>query len=220
MSRKERIVIFGAGPHAKVVLDVLKRLKRYAVVGILDDSNSLKGAMRWGGKVMGGRDQFALLQAKRIRRMFVAVGDNRQRQAVSEEAVKAGFEFVSVVHPSAVVGGGVTIGRGTLLAAGAVVNVDTVVGESVIVNTGATVDHDCRIGAYVHLSPGVHLAGNVTVGELAHLGIGAVVLPNLTIGRACVVGAGSVVLENVPDGAVVAGNPARPIQGRERSHGG
>nr|MBI3612746.1 acetyltransferase [Nitrospirota bacterium] len=212
MARKAKIVVFGAGGHAKVVLDVLRQGGRYEPIGMLDTSRELFGTTRWGVPVLGGRDHFGKLLAQGVTRFIVALGDNRDRQAIYEDAVKAGFELVSAIHPSALIGGGVEIGPGTLVVAGAVINVDAVIGANAIVNTGATVDHDCRIGAHAHLSPGVHLAGNVTVGELAHLGIGAVVLPNLTIGRACVVGAGSVVLENVPDGAVVAGNPARPLQ--------
>jgi len=215
MPRKAKIVVFGAGRHAKVVLDVLRQTGRYEIVGLLDNSRELFGTTRWGLQVLGGRERFGALLAQRVTRLIVALGDNRDRQAVYEDAVKAGFELVPAVHPSAHIGGGVEIGPGTLVVAGVVINVDAVIGANVIVNTGATVDHDCRIGAHAHLSPGVHLAGNVTVGELAHLGIGAVVLPNLTVGRASVVGAGSVVLESVPNGAVVAGNPARPIPSRE-----
>lgn len=216
---KTKIVVFGAGGHAKVVLDIIKSLERYAVVGLLDASMELYGTTRWGYKVLGGHDQFAALQKRGIKCLIVALGDNRQRQAVFEDAVKAGLEPIIVVHPSAQLGSGVKIGLGTLLVAGTVVNIDAVIGENVIINTGATVDHDCRIGSHAHLSPGVHLAGNVTVGELTHIGIGAVVLPNCTIGRDCVVGAGAVVLENVPDGVVVAGNPARQIQRGEKNHG-
>ena len=216
---KTKIVVFGAGGHAKVVLDVLERLRRYTVVGLLDNRAEFHGTTRWGYKVLGGRDQFAVLKRRGVNRLIVALGDNRHRQAAFEDAVKAGFEPITVVHPSAQLGGGVKIGPGTLLVAGTVVNVDTVIGENVIINTGATVDHDCRIGSHAHISPGVHLAGSVTVGELAHIGIGAVVLPNLSIGRGCMVGAGAVVLESVPDGAVVAGNPARPIQRDKGSRG-
>ena len=219
MPRKHKIVVFGAGRHAKVVLDVLELTGRYAVVGLLDNSRELYGTIRWGQKVLGGRDQFSALLSKGITRLIVALGDNRDRQSVYEDAVKAGFEPVPAIHPSAQLGKGVVIGPGSLLVAGTVVNVDAQIGANVIVNTGATVDHDCRVGAHAHISPGAHLAGNVAVGELAHIGIGAVVLPNLTIGRACIVGAGAVVLEDIADGVVVAGNPALPIRRDEESRG-
>ena len=219
MPRKHKTVVFGAGRHAKVVLDVLERMGRYAVVGLLDNSVELYGTVRWGQKVLGGRDQFGTLLAKGVNRLIVALGDNRERQSVFDEAVKAGFELVSAVHPSVQFGRGVIIGPGSLLVAGTVVNVDAQIGANVIINTGATVDHDCGIGAHVHISPGVHLAGNVTIGDLTHIGIGAVVLPSLKVGRGSVVGAGAVVLENVPDGVIVAGNPARPIRSDEEDRG-
>lgn len=219
MPRKQKIVVFGAGRHAKVVLDVLEQAGRYTVTGLLDHSRELFGTLRWGRKVLGGSDRFDMLQAKGVTGLIVALGDNRERQSVYDNAVKAGFELVSAIHPSAQLGGGVVIGPGTLVVAGAVINVDAEIGANVIVNTGATVDHDCRIGAHAHISPGAHLAGNVTVWELAHIGIGAVVLPNLTLGRACVVGAGAVVRKSVPAGAVVVGNPARPIRRGEDTRG-
>ena len=46
----------------------------------------------------------------------------------------------------------------------------------------------------------------------ASIGSGATILGNVTIGENAIVGAGSVVIHDVPDGAVVAGNPARIIR--------
>ncbi|NOT22174.1 MAG: acetyltransferase [Nitrospiraceae bacterium] len=210
-----KIVVYGAGGHAKVVLDVLEKVGACTIVGLLDESVELAGDTRSGYRVLGGSAIFRGLIDEGVKGMIVALGDNVRRRAVFEAARVAGFELVSAIHPSVILGRGVTIGAGSVLVAGVVVNVDAEIGENVIVNTSASVDHDCRIGGHVHLSPGVRLAGRVTVGAFTHIGIGAVVLPNLTIGTRCIVGAGSVVRENVPDGMVVAGNPARIIKPNE-----
>lgn len=210
-----KIVVYGAGGHAKVVLDVLEKVGTCAIVGLLDDSAELAGDTRSGYRVLGGRAHFRELIQDGVRGMVVALGDNFRRREVFDAARASGFELVAAIHPSALLGSRVKIGAGSLLVAGVVVNVDAEIGDNVIVNTSASVDHDCRIGAHAHLSPGVRLAGRVTVGEFTHIGIGAVVLPNLTIGKRCIVGAGSVVREDVPDGMVVAGNPAKIIKPNE-----
>ncbi len=50
----------------------------------------------------------------------------------------------------------------------------------------------------------------------ASIGSGATLLGGITIGRDAMVGAGSVVTRDVPPGAVVAGNPARPLPARNK----
>ncbi len=54
----------------------------------------------------------------------------------------------------------------------------------------------------------------VRIGEGADIGVGAVVLPGRQVGRGAIVGAGAVVTDDVPDGAVVAGSPARVLRFR------
>jgi maltose O-acetyltransferase len=56
-----------------------------------------------------------------------------------------------------------------------------------------------------------HLCGPIEVGDGAWIGAAAVVLPGVKIGKKAIVGAGSIVTRDVPEGVIVAGNPARPI---------
>lgn len=50
----------------------------------------------------------------------------------------------------------------------------------------------------------------------ASIGSGAIILCGLTIGERAIVGAGAVVTHDVPDGAVVAGIPARVLRTHDR----
>ncbi len=59
---------------------------------------------------------------------------------------------------------------------------------------------------------GLESARPVTIGADVWVGGGAILLPGVTIGDAAVIGAGSVVTRDVPAGAVVGGNPARPLR--------
>ena len=54
-----------------------------------------------------------------------------------------------------------------------------------------------------------------TVKRRASIGSGSTILCGVTIGEGAVIGAGSVVTKDVAPGAVVAGNPARPLRPRK-----
>lgn len=76
------------------------------------------------------------------------------------------------------------------------------------------VGHDCLVGEDCEFAPGVMLGGDVTVCDGAKVGLNACVLPYRRIGAGAIVGAGAVVTRDVPDGAVVAGNPATERAGK------
>ena len=56
-----------------------------------------------------------------------------------------------------------------------------------------------------------------TVKRGASIGSGATILCGVAIGERAIVGAGSVVTKDVPDGAIVAGNPARVLRQVDQS---
>ena len=141
--------------------------------------------------------------------VLLAFGDLPERRAA--RARLAGYA-PALVDPSAIIGGGVKIGPGTVVMPGCVINAWAEVAEDAIVNTGAIVEHDCVVGRNAHLSPGVRLAGAATVGEDAHVGAGGIVLPGIRIGSGAVVGAGAVVIRDVAPDTTVAGIPARPLR--------
>lgn len=211
MFKESTLIVFGSGGHAKVVIDAAEKQGIRQIL-VADDAEKNWGMALMGCRILGGRDALLHLQLGTCPPAISAIGDNRARIQVASWLESNGFELAAVIHPSAQIGRGVRMGRGSFLAAAAVVNSDAVIGANVIVNTGATVDHDCLIADGVHLAPGVHVCGQVEVGAGSFLGAGTVVIPGVRIGANCVVGAGSTVLDHIPDGAMVAGVPARPLR--------
>lgn len=206
---RARVVVIGAGGHAKVVIDMLEDRGEFELAGCLSADTGATSVL--DVPVLGGDDELPRLFASGIRHAFVAVGENGLRARLTQRATDIGFSIVNVVSRHAVVSSRVTLGSGIAIMPGAVINVDTVVANGAIINTGATVDHDCRIGAFAHVGPGAHLAGTVSVGAGAFLGAGCCVIPGRTIGPWSTVGAGAAVVRDVGERVTAAGVPARTL---------
>lgn len=205
-------IIFGAGGHGRVVLDILLAGNHYKPVAFLDNNASLQGRRIDGLPVLGDITQLPDLRKRNIRKAIVAIGDNGVRRGMGVAIERAGFDVINAIHPSARLAGSATIGKGVVVAAGALVCAHGQIGDYVILNTGCIVDHESMIGTAVHVCPGVKLAGHVTVESGAFVGIGATVIQGVRIGFDAIVGAGAVVIRDVEPMTSVVGVPARVIK--------
>lgn len=201
-----RLAILGASGHGKVVADCAERCG-WRDISFFDDRwPELQHNGHW--PVVG--DTAALLsRAAAFDGVLVAIGNNQVRRSKLEALQSAGATLPVLVHPAASVSSYCAIGAGSVVFAGAVINVDCTLGCGVIINTAATVDHDCVLDDCVHISPGAHLAGGVSVGAGSWLGIGSSVRQMVRIGSGVVVGAGAAVVANAQDGGTYVGVPAR-----------
>lgn len=208
----ENILVFGAGGHAKVVIDAIEKQNATAKVLVFDDNPATWGTSLFGYPVVGNLDALLKDSSKyQMDHSIVAIGNNILRLKIAAALKKHGISLGSVIHPSAVLSRGAVIGAGTVLFANAVINADSRVADNVIVNTAATIDHDCMIADGVHVAPGVNICGGVTVGHSTFIGAGSIIIPGVKIGNNVTIGAGSTVLSDIKDNSKVAGSPAREI---------
>ncbi len=210
MGNEKGIVVLGAGGHAGVIVDLIEAAARQihaeVQVMLLDDCIPA-GAIVGGRRVEGMISDCVRYPAGTG--FIIGIGDNGLRRKI---AAQYELNYITLVHPGAVIGGNVRLGKGTVVMAGAVVGCGTHIGEHCIINTGATVDHACILGDFVHISPGAHLGGEVRVGDGSWLGIGSCVRQGIEVGRDIIAGAGAAVVKNIKEKGIYTGIPAKKAQ--------
>jgi len=206
------VIVLGAGGHAKVVIDALQAAGA-DILGAVDPDGTTHGTSILGVSVLGA-DDVVLNHTPDAIALVNGVGStepSNRRKDLYRHFRDAGYAFASVLHPSAVIGGEVEIADAAQIMAGAVVQPGCRIGVNTIINTRASVDHDCVIGDHVNIAPGAVLGGGIIVGGGSHIGAGSSVIQNVRIGADVLVAAGAAVVTDFPDGARIAGVPARTM---------
>ena len=195
----KKLAIIGASGHGKVIADIAVK-NEYKEIVFLDDNPKVQECA--GFRVVGTLEDIDKYPDYDV---IVAIGNASIRKKIHK---KVGEDrLTTLIHPQSVISRRVTIGKGTVVMAGAIVNSDTKIGEGCIINTGASVDHDCSIGDFVHVSVGAHVAGTVTVGNGTWVGAGATVSNNIEICEVCMIGAGALVIKNIKENGTLLGVP-------------
>lgn len=213
---ENNIVVIGSSGHASVVIDVIEREQKYRIVGVIDSLKPAGGKV-FGYEILGAEEAIpGLVASGQVHGGLIAIGDNWMRHLVVEKvkSLSPGFNFVSAIHPSAIIARGVTIGEGSVLMAGVVVNSDSKVGNFCILNTKVSLDHDCVTDDFSSLAPNATIGGNVSIGTFAAISLGANIIHGLRIGAHSVLGAGALAVDDIPDHSVAYGTPAKVIRKR------
>lgn len=214
----EKIIVLGAGGLAKRILDIVERAGDREIVGLIAPGRAV-GDRVYGYPVLGDDDQLATIVGRHgVDGAVVAIGDNWRRAAVARAAGAAvpGLRFVSVIHPSAQVARGATIGGGVIVSALAVLDADARVGELAFIDAGAVVCHDAVVGQFASIGSRVAVCGATRVGDYTAIGVGATLIHRVSVGEHTVIGAGSTVTRDVPALSVATGSPARVVRHRQQ----
>lgn len=181
------------------------------VLGLLDDRATETDQGLY--PVLGPLDSWRSLPNDVL--LFLGIGSvasHRDRLKIVERLGIPAERYAVIVHPQASISPSAVIGCGSGVLAQAAVGARVRIGPHVEILQLCLIGHDSCIEDGAVVSGSASLSGNVRVGRCAFIGAGATIRNGLHVGSDALLGMNSTLLEDLPEGAVYAGSPARPVQ--------
>lgn len=210
----EKIVLVGAGGHAKTIVDTIERQGVYEIAGFVD-KDSLGKVVYHKYEVVGQDEDLGKLFQEGIHHAVISIGymgNDLVRDRLYNLLKEIGYHLPIIVDDTAIVAKDAIIGEGTYIGRNAVINVEAEVGKMCIINTSAVVEHECKIGDFSHVAVGAVVCGKAVLGDHVFVGANATIIQQQKVGAYSVVGAGATVVEELPEGCVGVGTPAKVVK--------
>lgn len=209
----KNLLIIGARGWGREVYDIAKACIENGadimVKGFLDDkTDALEGYDNYP-PIVGSVESYEI-QPDDV--FICALGDVNYKKHYADIIEAKKGEFISLVHPTAILGNNVKIGRGCIVGAYANLSSDTLIGDFVTFSIKAGMGHDSTVGNYSHIGGLSNISGFVTIGKMVTIHPCCNIVPHKKVGDNAVVGTGSVVLASVKAGKTVYGNPAKVFE--------
>jgi len=197
------LMLLGGGGHCRSCIDVIETNKTYRIVGVVQPS--ISSDLILGYPIIGSDVDLPQL-LENFKSALVTVGQTKR----SETRIRLfnllkllDAELPVFVSPMAHCSRHSSVGDGSIIMHGAIVNAGVEVGFNCIINSQALLEHDVAVGNHCHISTGARVNGNVTIGMGSFIGSGAVLKEGIKVGENVIIGCGQVVLGDVPNDTIV-----------------
>ena len=197
-----KIILIGGGGHCKSCIDVTEMQNKFKIIGLIDKKNKF---FSLNYKIIGA-DRDLKKFSKKIKYALVVTGyikNSKIRENLFKKVKKYGFRFPTIISPLSYVSRHASIGEGTIVMHGSIINAGAKIGKNCIINSRALVEHDAFIGDHCHLSTGSIVNGGVIIKKNSFVGSGAVIKQDIKIGKNCFINANSFLSKNLKDNSKI-----------------
>lgn len=195
-----RILVIGAGGHAKQVLDALLS-SGWSPIGCLCNDLPIGTEVYRGIRVIGtDGDAQTLMAEDKIFKAALGVGALNEpdlREKITEKFEALGFVFPPIVSGEAFLSPSAFVADGAVLLQGANVGPSVLISEYAIINQGANICHDSVIERHSNIAPGAIIAGACHIGAKCLIGMGATLFAGISVSSGTVIKNGESVNNSV-----------------------
>lgn len=207
-------IIIGCGKYGKVYFAYLRE-SGVKIVGFLDDDPQYEGTTICGIPVLGKiGDLPGLIDEYEVTSVYCPLGSNKLRVKFLDFARGLGLETPNYIHPTVMIAPEVEIAdQGVYILQSTQIMPFVKIDKDVMISIGANIIHHSHLEQGVFVSNGVNFGASIHAKKYAYCGMGSTIMTGVhTLGEDCLIGAGAVVVKDVPDGAVMAGVPAKVLR--------
>jgi len=209
----KNLIIIGAGGMGRQVYQFAKMCngynKDFVIKGFLDDNIHSMDGYDGYPSILSTIDDYQICNNDVF---FNSIGEVEAKKVCISKILNKGGEFISLVHPTAIITEGTKIGMGCMIAPRVDIGGCTTVGDFCLIQDNAVIGHDVIIGDYSRVDCNTVIVGGVKIGNEVCIHTSAVISHNVEIEDGATVGALSFVFKKVKQGTTVFGNPAKILK--------
>jgi sugar O-acyltransferase (sialic acid O-acetyltransferase NeuD family) len=142
--------------------------------------------------------------------IVIAVGDIELRKKCINQFSK--FNFLNIIHPSAIIAEDVNLGKGICVAPYSVISAKVEIENFNNINSFSLISHNCTLGKNNFLSSHSKIMGNCKIGENNFIGTNTTIIQNLEIKNNNLLGANTLINKNLGSYKLVFGSPGKIIK--------
>ncbi|WP_299479850.1 acetyltransferase [uncultured Roseibium sp.] len=211
---EKKVVLVGNAVTAEVLCSYLQIDGRYQVSGLVVDDQYVDTGTISDVRTLGlshlaeeyPRDEYSLIMAMGYNDL------NQARERLFNKLIELGYEFETYVHPTAFVASDATVGKGSVVLPGAVIEPRSKVGSNTMVWSNVTLAHHSTVGANCWVAAGTVVSGKAVIERNSFLGVGSIIVNEVTVGEFNIIGAGALVSRDTKPHSVHLSRSAEPFR--------